>query len=116
MLDEKRKVIKQHVAGATAENDAYGDPKDEIVDLRQRHRRRAAPQRLVLDQRARIEPSQHDPADIGQRIPTDRNRPDGDGDGIEYRESDRENGHQRASGPDHARATFELLDTVLAIG
>ena len=73
------------------------DPEDEVVDLRQRDRRRPAPQPLVLDQRARVDPAQHDAADIGQRIPADRDRPDRDRDRIEHRKGDGEEGHQRES-------------------
>ncbi len=43
MLDEEREIVEQHVAGAAAEDDADRDPQDEIVELRQRDRRRPAP-------------------------------------------------------------------------
>ena len=74
------RIVEQHIAGAAAEDDADRDPEDEIVDLRQRDRRRPAPQLFALDQRAGIDPAQHDAADIGQRIPADRDRPERDGD------------------------------------
>src|SRR3569833_3331445 len=82
MVDEKRKIVEQHVAGAAAKDDAEGNPEDEVVELHRRDRRRAAPQFLASDQRARIDPSDHDAADIGQRIPSDRERSDRDGDRI----------------------------------
>ena len=68
------------------------DPEDEIVDLQQRDRRRPAPQPFVLDQRAGVDPPEHDAADIGERIPADRDRADRDRDGIEYRKRDEEEG------------------------
>src|SRR6202043_2558911 len=33
MLDEMRKIVEQYVAGAAAEDDAEGDPDDEIVEV-----------------------------------------------------------------------------------
>ena len=92
MLDEERQIVEQHIAGAAAEDDADRDPEDEIVHLQQRDRRRPAPQPLVLDQRAGVDPAQHDAADIGQRIPADRDRPDRDGDRVEHRKGDGEKG------------------------
>ncbi|MGY4379817.1 hypothetical protein ACVWZ3_007456 [Bradyrhizobium sp. i1.3.6] len=73
---------------------AERDPQDEVVDLHQRHRRGAAPQALFLQQRARIEPAEHDAADIGQRIPADRERTDLDRDRLEGGKVDEQKGHQ----------------------
>ena len=86
-------IVEQHVAGAAAKNDPERYPQDEIIHLHQRDRRRAAPQIFVLDQRPRVEPAEHDAADIGQRIPADRDRSDRNGDRIEYRKRDGEKGH-----------------------
>ena len=91
---KKAEIVEQHVTGAAADDDADGDPQDEIVELQQRDRRRTAPQLLVLDQRAGVDPAQHDAADIGQRIPADRDRPDRDGDRVEHRKGDGEEGHR----------------------
>src|SRR6185437_10398473 len=55
---------------------------------------RAAPELLVLEQRAGIKPAEHDAADIGERIPADGNRTDRDRDRIEHREFDEEGKHQ----------------------
>ena len=93
MLDEEGKVVEQHIAGTAAEDDAEGDPENEIVELHGCDRRRPVPQFLVSDQRARIYPSDHDAADISQRIPSDRERSDRDGDGINCRKGDGEKGH-----------------------
>ena len=73
---KKARIVEQHIAGAAADDDADGDPEDEVVELRQRDRRRPAHRSFVLDQRAGVDPAQHDAADIGQRIPADRDRPD----------------------------------------
>ena len=97
VLKEEREIVEQHIAGAATEDDADRHPENEIVHLRQRDRGRPAPQLFVLDQRARVNPAQHDAADIGQRIPPDRDRPDRNGDGIENRKCDGENGHQAHS-------------------
>src|SRR5580704_2768678 len=43
MLDEMRKIVEQHIAGAAAEDDAERDPDDEVVEVDHRQRRRAAP-------------------------------------------------------------------------
>src|SRR5665213_365045 len=94
MLDEEGKIIEQHIAGAAAEDDPERDPKNEIVELRHRHRRAAGPQSVVPDQRARIEPAQYDAADISERIPADRDRADRDRNGIEYRKDDDEEQHR----------------------
>src|ERR1700722_18542701 len=97
MLDEEGEIVEQHVTGAVAEDDPDRDPENEIVHLQERDRRRAAPELFILDQRAGIEPPQHDAADIGQRIPADRDRSDRNGDRIEDGKGDGEKGHQRDS-------------------
>lgn len=94
MIDEEGQVVEQHVAGAAAEDDAERDPQDEVVDLHQRDRRRSAPQALVLQERARIEPAEHDAADIGQRIPADREWTDLDRDRLEGGKVDQQKGHR----------------------
>jgi hypothetical protein len=33
MLDEEAKIVKQHIAGAAAEDDPDRDPEDEVVEL-----------------------------------------------------------------------------------
>ncbi len=78
MLDEMRRVVEQHVAGPAAEDDAERHPEHEIVEVGERQRRGPAPQALVADQRARIEPAEQDADDIGQRIPADLERTDRD--------------------------------------
>ena len=39
MGDEERQIVEQHIAGASAQDDADGDPQDEIVELQRRDRR-----------------------------------------------------------------------------
>ena len=73
---EMRQVVEQHVADAAAEDDAERHPEHEIVEVGDRQRRRPAPQPLVADERARIEPAEQDADDIGERVPADRERPD----------------------------------------
>src|SRR3984893_15251394 len=94
MLDEERKIVEQHIAGAATEDDADRDPENEIIHVQQGDRRPTVPQIRALDQGARVHPAQHDAADIAERIPADRDRPDGNGEGIEGRKGDGEKGHQ----------------------
>ena len=93
MLDEEFEIVEQHIAGAAAEDDTEGDPEDEVVELRQRDRRRPAPQLLVPEQRACVDPTQDDAADVGQRIPADCDRPDRNRDRVEDGKGDQEKGH-----------------------
>ena len=95
MLDEERQVVEQHVAGAAAEDDAERHPQHEVVEVGERDRRRSAPGPLGFQDAARINPAEQDAADIGERIPADRKRPDRDRDRIEGRERDRERDGQR---------------------
>src|SRR5262249_26419567 len=53
--DEEVEIVEQHVPDAPAENDAERDPQDEVVEDRDRERRRPSPKSLVADDRARID-------------------------------------------------------------
>ena len=80
-------AVEEHVAQPAADDDAEGDPQDQVVDLRRRDRRRPArPELRVADQADGVAPAQQDAGDIGQGVPADRERPDLDQDGVEIRE------------------------------
>ena len=102
----KARVVNQHVTEPTADDDAERDVNQEIVD---RQRRRASlarpPKRLAPAQNAQIKPAENEAADIGQRIPAQRQRPKIDRDRIDHREWNGEEGHEGVQGVrpnDHA--------------
>ena len=94
VFEKMRQVVEQHIAGPSAEDDAQRHPQDEIVVVEDGHGRRAAPVSFVGDDGAGIEPAEQDAADIGERIPADREGPDGHQHGIEGRERDEGGGHE----------------------
>ena len=67
-----RQIVEQHIADASAGDDADRRPDDEIVDVGGLHRRAGrAPQALIGDQPLGVPPADEDADDIGQRIPAD---------------------------------------------
>ena len=79
MRDEVLRVVEQHVADAAAEDDAERDPHDEVVEVERPSSAPGRPSsRSLRMMRARIEPAEQDAGDIGERVPADRERADGD--------------------------------------
>jgi hypothetical protein len=84
--DQLRRV-EQHIAQTPAEDDAQRDPEHQVIDLLGiGRRRRSAPEPRVAHQTDRVAPAQQDAGDIGQSVPTDRERADLDQHGVEIRE------------------------------
>src|ERR1700751_2237888 len=95
MSGEMRKIIEQHITNAAAENDAERDPDDEIVEIGDGERGRAAPQFWRRYNRAGIKPAADNADDISERVPAYRKRADGDEDRIDIgKRNDRENQHR----------------------
>src|ERR1700704_3256648 len=78
VLGEIARIVDQHIADASAEDDAERHPEDEVVVVGDGEWRRPTPERIAADDRARIEPAQKDTDDIGERIPADGDRPEAD--------------------------------------
>src|SRR6202022_3520765 len=70
MLDEEREIVEQHVAGAAAGDYADRDPQGQIPVFRR---------------------------GVPRRTPSDAERPDGNGDGIEDRKGEGKEGHRAAA-------------------
>src|SRR5665213_1939251 len=90
MFDEVRQIVEQHIAGAAAEDDAERHPEHEVVEIEQRHGRGAAPEPLVAHDGAGIDPTEQDAGDIGERVPSDGERPEMDQHWVESRVGDDE--------------------------
>jgi hypothetical protein len=84
MLHEVAEIVEQHIAGAAAEDDAQRHPQHVVVELRDRDRRRPAPELLGAQDFPRVDPAEHDAGDIGQRIPANGERSEADGNRIEF--------------------------------
>ena len=75
------RLVEQHVAQPPAEHDAERGPGEEVIGLhRRRHRRR------LPHQPPQQPPAEHQPGDVGQRVPADAERPDLHDDRVELRE------------------------------
>ena len=96
VLEEVRQVVEQDVADPAAEDDAERHPQDEIVVVGDGERRRAAPQPVIRDEGARVEPAEQDAADIGKCVPAHRKGADRDQHRIEAREGDEGGRHRLA--------------------
>src|SRR5579875_2583494 len=75
------RLIEEHIADASPEDDAEGAPEHEVVHLRRGHglgRRRRDPPHMP--------PAEENAGDIGERVPADRKRPDAEGNRIEIGE------------------------------
>jgi hypothetical protein len=68
------RIVEEHVSDAPAEQDAERSIEDEVIGMLPRHRRAGLP-----DQPGEIPPADQDAADIAERIPADRQRPEMDG-------------------------------------
>ena len=62
-------LVEQHIAEPPTEHDTEGDVEEEVIEIE----RRQFPAR-PLHQPAEIEPPEHQPGDIGERVPPDRKR------------------------------------------
>src|ERR1041385_4438049 len=80
-----RKVVKEDVADASAENDAKCHPKDEIVEVAHRQGCFAAPQFSGAYKDARIPPAEQNADDVGEGVPADSERAEMHQDGVERR-------------------------------
>ena len=105
VLPEIARLVEQHEAEPAADHDAEGDPEQEIVGLRDRQRRLAAPKIGLRHEPSPIQPAEQDAGHIGQPIPADRDRPEFDRDGIDHRVGDDKEFHAGsacvlAGGPD----------------
>src|SRR6266478_4069748 len=98
MLDEMRQIVEQHIAGASAQDDAERHPKDEIVEVFDLQRRRPAPVSFIANHGAGIDPAQQNSENIRQRVPTDRERPNGHQHGVEVRKRNGRDRHDDGSG------------------
>ena len=76
--DVVRQVVEEDVADAAAGDDAERRPHHEIVEVDRRQRRAAGPHRRVGDQPLGVPPGEEDAGDVGERVPADRERADGD--------------------------------------
>src|SRR5690606_29020586 len=74
-------IIDEHIADASAENDAKGRPEQRIIDLQRCDRGRALPQARRCDHLEDVAPAKRQASNIGQCIPANGQRPDLD----EYR-------------------------------
>ena len=74
MGGEIRQIVKQHIAGAAAQDDAERHPQHEVVEVGERQRRLAAPQPVGAHDGARIDPADQDAENISERIPADGER------------------------------------------
>ena len=112
MGEEIVRLIKNHLAEASADDDADGEIKHQVGDALRARPRRIAPQPVVPDQGAHIEPAEGKAADIGKRIPADRKRPDMErhriDDGIRNIRNDGKchGGSKRGEGASERRPTF----------
>jgi hypothetical protein len=76
-------VVEQDVADAAAENDAEGDPHDEVVDVGERRAAEVSPQRRVRGEPAGVVPAAQEPDHVRERVPADREGADGDCHGVD---------------------------------
>jgi hypothetical protein len=103
VLPEIARLIEQHEAEPSAYDDAERDPEQEIVGLRDRHRRLAAPQLGPRHETPPIKPAEHDARHVGEAIPADGKRADFDRDGIDHGVGDHEKLHEALPGRGEAR-------------
>lgn len=97
--EEIRGIVEQHVAEPAAEDDAERHPQDEVVEIDHRQRRVAVPEPLGADEGAGVDPAAEDTDDIGERVPTDRERSDLDQDGIKSGKGQGERRHGSVESP-----------------
>src|SRR5258708_32904760 len=64
VLDEMRQIVEQHIAGASAQDDAERHPQNEIVEVFNPQRRRPAPVSFIANHAAGIDPSQQNSENI----------------------------------------------------
>ena len=89
-------IVEQHVADAAAEDDAERHPDDQIVDVGRARLPEAGP---VFGRRGEAPgkpPAADEAGDIGERVPADRQRADGDGDRVDRRKRQRQEGWTHA--------------------
>src|SRR6266481_3354525 len=98
VLDEMRQIVEQHIAGASAQDDAERHPKDEIVEVFDLQRRRPTPVSFIANHSAGVGPAQQNAENIRQRVPTDREGPNGDQHGVEVRKRNGRDRHDGESG------------------
>ena len=84
MLEEGTGLVEQHVADSSAQNDAERRPGQEIIHLQ----RRGDGGRPLRDP-AHQPPAEHEPGDVGDRIPMDCEGAELDQDRVEVRENER---------------------------
>ena len=92
---EISRIVKQHVAEPSAQDDTERNPQHEVIVIGDGHRHRRGPQLLAANDRARVEPAQQDPDDVSERIPADDDRPEADEHGIDGGEGEGVKRHRR---------------------
>src|SRR5262245_2510619 len=89
IVREMERIVEDHKAEPSAQNDAKREPNEEIVDLLRSDRRAAVrPKGLVADEALRVPDGEDDAGYIGERIPAHREGTDPEGDGIDIGEVD----------------------------
>ena len=96
------RLVEQDVADPAAKDDAQRDVEDEVVDGFGRDAPAGA-----LHQPPYQPPAEHDPGDVGQRVPADRERADRHENRVHGGEGDREDGQD--SSTSHAMAARTSL-------
>src|SRR5262249_28117717 len=69
IMDEHAGLIQEKKPNPAAEHGAYRCPKEKIVGLIRLHRRRAAPEPLLLAEPAHIEPAENEANKVGEAVP-----------------------------------------------
>src|SRR6185369_17590176 len=83
LMDIVFRMPEQYLAQPAAEDDAYDDPGDEIIELFA-----LESLRRQLDEAQAVPPAEQNAGDVGKRVPADIDRPQMEGDGIEIREDE----------------------------
>jgi hypothetical protein len=77
-LRGQRQHVEDHIAQPPAHDHAHREPDDQVVELDDGGRRRAStPQPCVANQAYRIAPPQENSGDVGQGVPANGERPQG---------------------------------------
>ncbi|MEY9629200.1 hypothetical protein ABIA27_004235 [Sinorhizobium fredii] len=89
VLQHRAEVVEEDVAEASAEHDAAGRPKQEVIELRQTEWGRiVAPERRILGYAPGVEPAEQDAGDIGETIPVYGERSDREDHRIDFGEGE----------------------------
>ncbi len=98
------RIVEQHVAEPTSDNDAEGAINEQVVDALRARPLGAVPVAVVRHHAADQEPAENEARDIGERIPADGQRPPLHENGIDRRKGQDKRRHRRA--PDATGAAW----------